>query len=329
MRILQQISAFLARYTSPFIILVAVVAFFVPEAFTWVKGNVSNVVLGLIMLTMGCTLRVQDFAFIIKRPWEILIGTLAQFTIMPLVAYALAQTFHLDIFMATGLILVGCCPGGVSSNIMSFLCKGDVAFSVGMTTVSTLLAPVVTPLLMLKLKGAEIALDAVGMFQNIAIVTLLPVIIGCLINYVMSKRSSFDAVQRIMPGVSVVCLAIIVGSAMSTAQPLLFSNGWSIIGVTLAVVMLHNAIGYLLGYGAAKFFRFNRAKSRTLSIEVGMQNAGLATGLSKTFFATEANLAMNPMWAAATLPCAVSCVYHSISGTLLAGLFNLLDKRKQ
>ncbi len=318
----------LARYTSLFIIGVAVLAFFLPEMFTWVRGDVSNVVLGLIMLTMGCTLRVQDFAILAKRPWEILIGTVAQFTIMPLVAYMLAQAFRLDTFMATGLVLVGCCPGGVSSNIMSFLCKGDVAFSVGMTTVSTLLAPFVTPLLMLKLKGAEIELDAIGMFQNIAIVTLLPVIVGCILNYVLSRRPSFEKVQKTMPGISVICLAIIVGSAMSTAQPLLMSHGWSIIGITLAVVFFHNAIGYLLGYGAAKCFRFNKAKSRTLSIEVGMQNAGLATVLSNRFFANEANLAINPMWAAATLPCAVSCVYHSISGTLLAGLFNLIDKRK-
>ena len=148
MSILLSISRWLARYTSAFIILIAVVAFFVPDAFAWVQqGQRASVILGLIMLTMGCTLSAEDFRILLLRPVDILIGAVAQYTIMPLVAFTLARLFHLDSFMTAGIILVGCCPGGVSSNIMSFLCKGDVAYSVGMTTVSTVLSPFVTPLL--------------------------------------------------------------------------------------------------------------------------------------------------------------------------------------
>ncbi|MBR6820581.1 MAG: bile acid:sodium symporter family protein, partial [Bacteroidaceae bacterium] len=176
---LQQISRFFSNYTSLIIILTAVTAFFLPELFGWVQqGQRASVILGLIMLTMGLTLSLEDFRILFSRPMDIFIGAVAQYTIMPLVAFALSNLFHLNPFMAAGLILVGCCPGGVSSNIMSFLCRGDVAYSVGMTTVSTVLSPFVTPLLVLQLSGAEIAVDAKGMFLNILLVTLLPVTLG-------------------------------------------------------------------------------------------------------------------------------------------------------
>ena len=147
MKLLLSISQYLARYTSLFIIVVAVIAFLMPDTFAWVQqGQRASVILGLIMLTMGCTLSTQDFRILLSRPIDILIGTIAQYTIMPVTAWMLSRLFHLDAFMTAGVILVGCSPGGVSSNLMSFLCKGDVAYSVGMTTVSTCLSPFVTPL---------------------------------------------------------------------------------------------------------------------------------------------------------------------------------------
>ena len=149
MRFLQAISRLLATQTSAFIILVAILTFWKPELFLWVKGDVQTAILGIIMLTMGMTLTTEDFRILAKRPLDIFIGACAQYTIMPLLAYSLVKLMNLPNGIAAGLILVGCCPGGVSSNIMSFLCKGDVAFSVGMTTASTLLAPVATPLLVL------------------------------------------------------------------------------------------------------------------------------------------------------------------------------------
>ena len=157
---LKKLSDILSDKASLFIILTAVVTFFFPGIFAWVKGNMQTIILGVIMLTMGLTLTPNDFKLLAKRPLDILIGAVAQFTIMPLVAFSLSWLFSqvpafapYSTAMAIGIILVGCCPGGVSSNIMSFLCKADVAYSVGMTCVSTLLAPVLTPLLVLMLAG--------------------------------------------------------------------------------------------------------------------------------------------------------------------------------
>lgn len=329
MEILKRLSSLLATYTSPFIILVAVIAMFFPDLFGWVqRGNVASIILGLIMLTMGCTLSTQDFRILIGRPMDIFIGSMAQFTVMPLLAWSLSHVFHLNPYMSAGLILVGCCPGGVSSNIMSFLCRGDVAYSVGMTTASTLLAPFLTPLLVYWLAGTSIEVDVWGMFQNILVVTLIPICIGCAFNYFLGRKAVFQDVQRIMPGMSVICLALIVGGVIYSVHPLLLQNGIHLVLLTLCVVFLHNGLGYLLGYSVGRMCGFSTAKKRTLSIEVGMQNAGMATVLSRNFMATPAMIAINPLASLSLVPCALSCAYHSISGTLLAGFFQYLDRRR-
>lgn len=338
--ILKKISKFLGSYTSLVVILAAVVAGLCPSTFAWVQqGQRPNIILGIIMLTMGCTLSTEDFKILLKRPTDILLGTMAQFTVMPFVAFGLSKLFGLNPYLSAGIILVGCCPGGVSSNIMSFLCKGDVAFSVGMTTVSTLLAPVVTPLMVLWLAGQQIEVDAVGMFKNICIVTLLPVAVGVIFNYFGSKYGSehdhaedtktgwFEDTKAILPGISVLALACIVGGVIYTVHPRLEENGLSLIFLTLAVVTCHNGLGYLLGYMIGKFARFSTAKKRTISIEVGMQNAGMATVLANGFFATPAAIAANPLAALTVVPCAISCAYHSISGTILATWFASRDKK--
>ena len=319
LRIFQAISRWLATYTSPFIIAIAVLTFFLPNLFVWVRGNTQTVILGIIMLTMGMTLTTEDFRILARRPLDILIGACAQFIIMPLVAWLLVRVFNLEPALALGILLVGCCPGGVSSNIMSYLCHGDVAFSVGMTCASTLLAPVMTPLLMQLTAGEIIKIDAVGMFINILIVTVIPVTIGWFLNYTFSRRKSFPAIQSLMPGLSVICLACIVGGVISTVHDDLVSRGLILFLWTFAVVLCHNSLGYLLGWLAGRVAGFNTAKKRTISIEVGMQNAGLATVLASTFFAAQ------PL---AVLPCAISCAWHSISGTILAGIFVQYDKRK-
>ena len=316
---LQTISRTLAANASPFIIGIAILTFFVPAMFNWVRGTTQTVILGLIMLTMGLTLTTGDFRILARRPFDILIGACAQFIIMPCVACLLVRVFHLEPALALGILLVGCCPGGVSSNIMSYLCHGDVAFSVGMTCASTLLAPVMTPLLMELTAGEIIKIDTVGMFLNILIVTIIPVGIGCALNYRYSNRPSFPVLQSLMPGLSVCCLACIVGGVVSTVHDDLVARGFILFIWTFAVVFCHNALGYLLGWAAGRAAKMNTAKKRTLSIEVGMQNAGLATVLAGTFFAAQ------PL---AVLPCAISCAWHSISGTILAGLYAAWDKRQ-
>ena len=309
---LQAVSRWLANHASVFIIAVAAFTFFIPDAFGWVRGNTQTFILGLIMLTMGLTLTTVDFQILARRPLDIFIGACAQFLIMPLVAYTLVHVFQLDSALALGILLVGCCPGGVSSNIMSFLCKGDVAYSVGMTCASTLLAPVMTPLLMQLTAGKIIEIDAVGMFLNILIVTIIPVGTGCLLNYRYASKPVFPLLQSLMPGVSVACLACIVGGVISTVHDGLIAGGWLLFGWTFLVVFCHNSLGYLLGWLTGRIAGFNTPKKRTLSIEVGMQNAGLATVLAGTFFASQ------PL---SVLPCAISCAWHSISGTILAGFY--------
>lgn len=318
-QLLQTLSRQLSQHASLFVTAVAVLTFFVPDLFIWVRGTTQTVILGIIMLTMGLTLTTQDFRILARRPGDILIGACAQFLVMPCVAWLLVRVFHLEPALALGILLVGCCPGGVSSNIMSYLCHGDVAFSVGMTCTSTLLAPVMTPLLMELTAGEIIEIDAIGMFLNILIVTIIPVGIGCFLNYTYSNRKSFPTVQSLMPGLSVICLACIVGGVISTVHDDLVARGLWLFIWTFAVVFCHNSLGYLLGWTAGRLAGFNTAKKRTISIEVGMQNAGLATVLAGTFFAAQ------PL---SVLPCAISCAWHSISGTILAGLFLRFQKKK-
>lgn len=312
LKMMQAVSRWLANYTSVFIIGIAVITFFFPHLFDWVRGTIQTVILGVIMLTMGLTLTTNDFKILAKRPMDIFLGSAAQFIIMPGIAYLLVHVWHLEPALALGILLVGCCPGGVSSNIMSYLCHGDVAFSVGMTCASTLLAPVMTPFLMKLTAGEIIAVNAIGMFENILIVTIIPVGIGCFLNYLYGKKDYFPKIQSLMPGLSVTCLAIIVGGVISTVHDDLVERGLMLFLWTFAVVFCHNTLGYLLGWCTGKLAGFNTAKKRTISIEVGMQNAGLATVLAGNFFAAQ------PL---AVLPCAISCAWHSISGTILSGLY--------
>ncbi len=318
--LIQILSRWLAAHASFFVTGIAVLTFFVPDLFNWVRGTTQTVILGIIMLTMGLTLTTDDFRILARRPFDIFVGAAAQFLIMPCVAYLLVSIFHLEPALALGILLVGCCPGGVSSNIMSYLCHGDVAFSVGMTCVSTLLAPVMTPLLMQITAGEIIEIDAIGMFLNILIVTIIPVAIGCFLNYTYSKRTAFPTIQSLMPGLSVTCLACIVGGVISTVHDDLVARGFMLFIWTFAVVFCHNSLGYLLGWAAGRLAKFSTPKKRTISIEVGMQNAGLATVLAGTFFAAQ------PL---AVLPCAISCAWHSISGTILAGLFLRFGLKEQ
>lgn len=316
MRFVQTCCDVLARQASPFVVAVAVLSFWQPGLLDWVRGDTQSCILGLIMLTMGMTLTPKDFHILAQRPWDIGIGACAQFTIMPLLAWGLVSVFDLPRGIAAGLILVGCCPGGVSSNIMSFLCKGDVAFSVGMTTVSTLLAPVVTPLLMLWLAGENIEVDGLGMFRSILYVTILPVAAGALGNAFFGRKEAYRQLCRKMPAVSVLGLAAIVGGVVSAHGASFFGNGILI----FLTVCAHNSLGYALGYIVGRIARMGRPKRRTLSIEVGMQNAGLATVLAGKHF---------PLMPEAAVASAICCVWHSITGTLMAGLYNFIDARRR
>ena len=329
MKALQKVSKFLSDYTSVVVIAIAVITFFVPSLMGWVnfklftdpvanKFTSQSIIIGVIMFSMGLTLTTEDFKILAQRPFDICIGALAQYLIMPFLAFGLTKVLNLPDGIALGLILVGCCPGGVSSNIMSYLCGGDVAFSVGMTTVSTILSPVMTPLMVsLLASGTKISIKGLPMFVSIIETVIVPVAIGFLLNYLLGKKKTFRELQKIMPGIAVLGLAFVVGGVISSQGSKFFESGV----VIFVAVLLHNGLGYLLGYGAGRLTGMNVAKKRTISIEVGMQNAGLATNLATT----SAQFASTPESA---IICAVSCVWHSISGTLLAGMFASFDKHK-
>ena len=310
------ISKFLSGHTATFVISIAVLTFIFPDIFLWVKGNIQTLILGIIMLSMGMTLTKEDFRILAERPMDIFIGACAQFTIMPLIAWGVSRIPGITPGIAVGLILVGCCPGGVSSNIMSFLCKGDVAFSVGMTTASTLLAPVITPMLVLFLAGEKIDVDAWGMFQSILLVTILPVAVGFVANLLWGGKSGFVSAQKMMPGLSVIGLACIVGGVISYNGSHFFTSGL----VIFLAIFLHNGLGYLLGYNVGKLTGMSQPKKRTIAIEVGMQNAGLATNLATRHFSVMPEVAVAS---------AVSCVWHSISGTILASIFIRIDAYRE
>jgi len=320
MEILKKIS--FSGNSSLWVIGTAVIAFVFPDLFGWVRGNVSSVILGVIMLTMGLTLTTQDFRNLARRPADIGIGALAQYLIMPLLALGLTKIFGLSPYLAIGFILVGCCPGGVSSNLMSYLCKGDVAYSVGMTTVSTLLAPVMTPFLVYLLADTSIDVDTWGMLRNIFLVTILPLTLGFVIKkYIKPESKAENIIIKTTPELAVIALMMIVGGVVSQVQPQLVKEPFTLLLIVLGVVMLHNGIGYVLGFSVGRLLRFELPKKKTLALEIGMQNAGMATVLASTFFVAEGN----PETAICVLPCAVSCAYHSISGTVLAGWFKKMN----
>ena len=326
MKTLQKFSKFLSNDTSVVVIAIAVVTFFIPQLMGWVnyqlfwdpvgnKFTSQSIILGIIMFSMGLTLTTQDFKILAQRPFDICIGAIAQYLIMPFLAFTLTRLLHLPDAIALGLILVGCCPGGVSSNVMSYLCGGDVAFSVGMTTVSTLLSPIMTPTMVALLaSGTKISIKGLPMFVSIIETVIVPIAIGFVINYIFGEKKQFKEIQQVMPGVAVIGLACVVGGVISSQGANFFTSGI----VIFIAVLLHNSLGYLLGYCAGKLTGMNTAKKRTISIEVGMQNAGLATNLATT----SSQFAATPESA---VICAVSCVWHSISGTLLAGFFAGLD----
>lgn len=329
MKVLQKASSVLSSKSSLFVIAAAVITLVWPAFMAWVNtklfvdplGNSftwSSLIIGFIMFCMGLTLTKDDFKILAKRPVDLLIGAAAQYLIMPFSALALVHLLNLPQALGIGLIIVGCCPGGVSSNIMSYLCHGDVAYSVGMSTVSTILAPLMTPLLVTWMaSGMSVDIAPFPMFLSITETVILPVALGCILNIRFGDSDAFKSVASCMPGVAVLGLAAVVGGVTSSQGSVFFTSGI----IVFVAVLLHNAVGYLLGYGAGRLFRFNTAKKRTISLEVGMQNAGLATNL----VTTSAQFAAIPQ---AAVICAVSCVWHSISGTLLAGFFAHLDERR-
>lgn len=294
------------------VLLTAVFALLFPEVFGALKPTLINPLLGVVMFGMGLTLKLEDFKVVFSRPKDVIIGCLAQFIVMPLLAWLLAKGFSLSDELALGVVLVGCCPGGTASNVITYLAKGDLALSVGMTGVSTLLAPLLTPFLTWLLVGQHVNVDMVSMFLSILWVVILPIVAGLLFRSLLPKFT--ESAVAYLPALSSLAIAFIVAIVVSANSAKLMVGGWLII----LVVMLHNLCGLLLGYGVARMLGLELKKRVAISIEVGMQNSGLASSLATLHFAAY------PM---ATIPGALFSVWHNISGAVMAKVYSAVQQR--
>ena len=283
-----KISSFASRYIGIIIIAFSCLAFFWRDGFAWMT-NYTSVFLGVIMFGMGLTIRLEDFRAIFSRPKEVIIGAVAQYTIMPVVAWVLCKVMNLPADLALGVILVGCCPGGTASNVITYIAGGDVALSVGMTIVSTLAAPVMTPFLVYILAGAWVEVSFWAMVLSVVKVILVPVLLGIVLRTL------------------VVAIVMIIGGIVAINAEKILSCGVLVLGV----VAIHNFCGMMLGLLAAKIFHVEYTRATAIAIEVGMQNSGLAVSLAA------ANFVANPL---ATLPGAIFSVWHNIAGSIFAGI---------
>ena len=288
------------------VLVTALLSFAFPQLLQQVRPTVINYLLGVVMFGMGLTLNLQDFKIVFSRPRDVIIGCLAQFTVMPLLAWGLSRLFSLDEALALGVILVGCCPGGTASNVITYLAKGDLALSVGMTGVSTLLAPFLTPLLTWALAGKSVNVDVVGMLLSILWVVILPIAIGLIVKWIWPKFT--EKATDYLPAFSSIAIALIVAIIISANADKLLAGGLLII----VVVMLHNICGLGLGYLIGCLLGLSMSKKRAISIEVGMQNSGLASSLATIHFAA---------YPLATIPGAIFSVWHNLSGAAVAYLY--------
>ncbi len=308
---MQRICNFIAKWMGVMVLMVAALSLIVPASLAWIGTWVINPMLGIIMFGMGLTLSPQDFKIVLSRPKDILIGCLTQFTVMPLLAWGLTWAFSLPQELAIGVILVGCCPGGTASNVITYLAKGDLALSVGMTAASTVLAPLLTPLLVWLLAGTMVNVHTTGMLLSIVYIVILPIVCGLLCQRFIPKIT--QRVTPYLPAFSSIAVAMTVGIVVAHNADRLMTAGLLVV----LVVMLHNMLGLGVGYLVGRLLHLQRAKSVALSIEVGMQNSGLATSLAVMHFAA---------FPLATIPGAVFSVWHNISGAIIARIYSRNNK---
>lgn len=301
-----KIIKYISEYIGVLVLLVACVALWAPASFAWIDAWYINPMLGVIMFGMGLTLSPSDFRIVLSRPKDILIGCLAQFTVMPLLAWVLAWVFALPKELALGVILVGCCPGGTASNVITYLAKGDLALSVGMTATSTLLAPILTPLLVWLMAGTMVEVDTIGMLLSIVYVVIAPIVVGLLCQRFLPRITA--SLVPYLPAFSSVVIAIVVGIIVAHNADRLLVGGLLVI----VVVMIHNVLGLTTGFLIGRALHLPKHKSVAISIEVGMQNSGLASSLATLHFAA---------FPLATIPGAIFSVWHNISGALVARMY--------
>ena len=307
---MKKISELIGKYMAWIVLAIAALALFLPGTCLWIQTKWVNYLLMVVMFGMGLTMKLSDFAVVFSRPRDVLIGCTAQFVVMPLLAFALGKFFGLGDELLVGVVLVGTCPGGTSSNVITYLSKGDTALSVGMTSINTMLAPFLTPALTWLYLRTSVSVDLKAMFLSIIQVVVVPIGLGLLINRLFGKQTR--KITDVLPLISVTAICLIVAAVVSHNSEKILSTGL----VIFAVVILHNLLGYLCGYLIGILFRMDLPRKKAVAIEIGMQNSGLATTLAGSAFP---NLSM------ATVPGAIFSVWHNISGAILAGFFRRMQ----
>lgn len=306
------------------VIAAATISMIYPEYITSIGGyqtdNLIVPLIQLIMFGMGTTMGIKDFAGVLKMPKGVLVGLVLQFTIMPLVALSLTLVFNFPPEIAAGVILIGCVPCGVSSNILNFLSKGNLALSITLTSFATLMAPLVTPLLMERLAGQFIPIDVPTMILSISKMIFLPLIAGIIYNRFLGSRSAW--LNASMPVIAMAANVFIIAVIVAAGRDSLLSMGF----LLFLAAFIHNAMGFLLGYWGGRLFKLNKRDSRTIAIEVGLQNGGMAAGIAQEL-GRAATMGLYP---------AIFGTWMDISGSFLANLWrknpvedNVLDEETE
>ena len=308
---MKQIFKFIEKYFFIVILLAVGISLIYPKSFQWVLSNynginVLNLMLSMVLFTMGTTLKADDFVNVFKNPKEIGVGISAQYIIMPLIALALANVFSLNTALTVGLILVGTVPGGTASDVITFLSGGDVALSVSLTAVSTIISPILTPMITLLLIGNQIHFNPVDMFVSIIEIVIIPIIVGLVLNY---KFPDFCAkLKDYLPALSSIVICLIVAGVIGANKQAIFTSS----EVIIVVVILQYFIAMLLGFGVGYLVGMDKKQIITVAIELAFQNSGLSTGLAKTHF---------PSMSQATVPGALYSVWQNFAGSILSYIF--------
>lgn len=311
MQTLLKFTHFVSKTFALWALIFALLAFLFPNIFKQFAPCIPYL-LGIVMFGMGITLTFNDFSEVIKHPKSVIIGVIGQFVIMPSIAFLLAKNFALPPDLAIGVILVGSCPGGTSSNVMTYLAKGNTALSVACTTISTLLAPIITPAIFYVLASQWLDINTSAIFISVLKMVLFPIFLGLIIRNIFKNR--ITEISQTMPLLSVISIALILSTVVALSKERIIESGLLIFGV----VVLHNILGYLFGFTLAKALKLNNYDSKAISIEVGMQNSGLGAALAAAHF--------NPI---AAVPSAVFSFWHNISGPILANIFSNIKNGKE
>ncbi|WP_371367846.1 Pantothenate precursors transporter PanS [Sporomusa rhizae] len=304
MKTIVRIGDFITKFFTLWLVLLAIIAFLNPEPFK-PAGKYVTYLLGIIMLSMGLTMKLNDFKLVLSRPKDVLYGVALRYMIMPFVGFSVAKLFGLPPALAAGLILVGCCPSGTSSNVMTFIAKGDTALSVTVSSINTVIAPIATPFLFMALAGALVPINAQAMLLDILVVVIIPVAIGISLNTFMPNY--VVNIQKILPMISVIAILII-----NTAVVALSASKLATVALIIfAAVAMHNLTGFTLGYWMPRLLGMPPKKARAISFEIGMENAGLAVALAMAH--------LEPL---AAIPAAVFSMWHLTSGSTLANMWS-------